>query len=801
MERQTTLLDIYFGGEFLFSQMAEFNTNEVVLSNPEAVVEAIPQILDAAILAESLSGALETNAGLRCYSSGQTDCGVLEPAIAGIIFNEDLFRVDVFINPDFLAFSTTVVNTYLPASDTGWSFLQNLTVALAGDDNDFFDSQSLNAASLVSWKENRFLLGLSYADISDWTADNILLRRDYRGRNYQGGYFQTFNDASLRFIPEESMRGFRIASTLDTRADLDTSRGAELSVFLVNRSRVSIFKDERLVSSRSYDAGNQVLDTGLLPGGAYPITLEIEDASGAVRREQRFYVKSSQFPPPDQLLWGVEVGELTLRNTEEFIPEALDVFYAKFSASKRVGASTALKGGIAARDELGLLELGISQLNPYFELDLNAAASTEEGYGASFIGRTRWRTVTLSINYRQTWADDFEPEDRLLLESSQLPDFPELLDEEILPPDTGRTVTNLAWFAGDSRQTNVNLTWFVWGGTFTAKAQEAKTEIQNNLREYTLDYQKPFLRTADRELYANLQFSEINGLKQGLVGITYRWGKGNFTNNVWAQHQQRKPPDENWERDTEYAVSSSWRDRERPRGDLNVIGRASHRSQFDDVSVSTRWRDRFGEFNGAVEHISDDNSRNLITGDFSTSFAVADKQFAFGGEELSRSAIVVSISGDQQADTWFDVMVNGTRRGYAKVGEKTLISLRPYQTYDVEILPRGAGFVSYEEKREKVTLYPGNVANLHWDASRVNIVFGRLLDQNGDPIENAVLRGASGLAITGQLGFFQAEIKTTQQTLKAVTPASECDIDLPDYSVQNGIAQIGDLRCVTRSRQ
>jgi hypothetical protein len=86
----------------------------------------------------------------------------------------------------------------------------------------------------------------NYSNISNWTADDILVRRDFQGREHQLGYFRTVNDASLRFIPEASLRGIRTASTLDTRTDLNTSTGRELSIFLVNRSRVSLFKDGRL---------------------------------------------------------------------------------------------------------------------------------------------------------------------------------------------------------------------------------------------------------------------------------------------------------------------------------------------------------------------------------------------------------------------------------------------------------------------------------------------------------------------------------------------------------------------------
>ena len=81
--------------------------------------------------------------------------------------------------------------------------------------------------------------------------------------------------------------------------------------------------------------------------------------------------------------------------------------------------------------------------------------------------------------------------------------------------------------------------------------------------------------------------------------------------------------------------------------------------------------------------------------------------------------------------------------------------------------------------------------------SPVNIVFGRLLDQQGDPIQNAVLRGAAGLAMSDDYGYFQAEMKTSVRSLRVETWNVECMLELPDYEVSNGIAQVGNVSCDT----
>jgi len=787
LEKQTTLLDVYFGGQFLLSTLTEFNTDEIQFVDPRAVAERIPGLIDRDEVIAALDGVLPANAQLRCYTRNQTNCGILEPDVAGIIFDEDRFRVDIFVSSEYLTLQAIPRQAFLPESDAGWSFLQNFGTAFAGNDDDAFDTMSLNAASLLAFEETRFLLSTSYSNVSDWTADDILIRRDFQGRENQLGYFRTVNDASLRFIPEVSLRGIRTASTLDTRTDLNASSGRELSVFLVNRSRVSLFKDGRLVSSANYDAGNQMLDTARLPNGAYPITIRIEDASGRSRDEQRFYVKSSRFPPRDQALWGLELGEQVLRNSEDFIPESEGVFFGRFSASKRVTDSLAVNGGMAVRDRDGILELGIDRLNPYFDIQLNAAVSNDNGYGLSADLRTRWEDITFGANYRETWADD---------------ELRDKLDSGDLTPGEATDLTaELYWFGQDSRQWSANLAWYLWGGTVNVDARNTQITSQENIEEYSISYFYPIIRTGRYRLDLDMEASEFNDSTQVLLSLQFRWDQENFTHSAISQYQHRDFNNGRTDDDLEFELGTNWRDQSVDARDLTLNARVSHRADYDDATAGMRWKGAYGELNAEARHESRDSaSQTSYTGGYYSSFAMTQGGLAVGGEEQSRSGIMIDLVGEGLDNTWFDVMVNGSKRGVARVGTRNLVTVQPFNTYEVEIIPRGEGFVSFDQRNEKVTLYPGNVATLTWDVSPVNLLFGRLLDSAGTPVANAILRGAAGLAMTDENGYFQAELKSSVHSLQAETRTSYCDFELPDYTTTNGIALLGTVSCEAKPK-
>lgn len=785
LEKQSTLLDVYFADEFLVSLLGEFNTNEVEFAAPGEIAQRIPGLVNRLLVEQALRGPLDANAQLRCYTRGQPNCGALEPEVAGIIFDEDRFRVDIFVNSEYLALQVIPRRAFLPASDAGWSFLQNFGNAFAGDEDDAFDTYSLNAASMLAHRETRFLMTTNYSNISNWTADDILVRRDFQGREHQLGYFRTVNDASLRFIPEASLRGIRAASTLDTRTDLNTSTGRELSIFLVNRSRVSLFKDGRLVSSRNYDAGNQLLDTSRLPNGAYPLIIRIEDASGRSREEQRFYVKSSRFPPRDQTLWGLELGEQVLLNSEDFIPESEGVFFGRFSMSKRVSDNMAVNGGLAVRDSDGILELGIDRLAPYYDLQLNTAVGSDNGYGLSADARTRWGDFTLSGNYRETWTDNELP-------NGLGPGGEE--EEQLL-------ASGLTFFGEDSRQWATTLTWYVGGGSLNLLARNTRLTGQQNTKEYSMSYLYPIIHSGRYRLDLDLEASEFNDLKQVLVSLRFHWDKGNFSSSAASQYQYRELNNNDSDNDLEYEVSTSWNDRSPEARDLSITGRASHRADFDDATAGVNWRGRYGELESEVRHErQDDFSRTSFVGSYYSSFAWTKGGLALGGDEQSRSAIMVELIGEDTGDVYFDVMINSTRRGTARVGSRNLITIRPFETYLVEIIPRGDGFVSYEQRSERITLYPGNVATLSWDVSPVSVVFGRLFDQYGEPIQNALLRGAAGLAMTDEYGYFQAQVKTSVRALTVETRTFKCEFELPDFETVNGIAMLGSQTCLRDSR-
>ena len=97
--------------------------------------------------------------------------------------------------------------------------------------------------------------------------------------------------------------------------------------------------DGRLVSSRSYGAGNIELDTSVLPKAPIPAPAH-PDSNGSVEEQTRFFVKNSQVPPSGHPIFYAYGGMLANTRAHHPISASSTLFY-------QVGAAWRLSNHLA----------------------------------------------------------------------------------------------------------------------------------------------------------------------------------------------------------------------------------------------------------------------------------------------------------------------------------------------------------------------------------------------------------------------------------------------------------------------
>ena len=390
---QSTQADVYFRDQLVVSTFIEFDLEHVWFLAPEEVVEAIPTLIDPEKILVALTGELDSNSHLLCNSRVRENCGVLEPEVAGIIFNEARFRIDLFVHDDELEIQMLVGDRYLPAPTADWATLHDVSLSASGQYGQ--NQYNLAAESFVSKGGGR--VRVRYGMTNNGAAlHEASWQWDKRDREFEAGVFRSARGSSL-FINDLRLLGVRFGSSTKTRRDLDNALATPILIFLDRRSRVDILRDDQILDSRFYDAGNHQLDTTRLPDGAYDITVRTVDAAGAENDEQHFFVRNSLLPPLGEQQFYIEAGAFT-EDYGSSLPEPIGGGWLRGGLSRRLTSNFALEGEALLSDEVSLLQGGAYFLGRNWQVHSGLLASDRGDHGYSLRGQYQRKRVSLSVN-------------------------------------------------------------------------------------------------------------------------------------------------------------------------------------------------------------------------------------------------------------------------------------------------------------------------------------------------------------------------------------------------------------------
>lgn len=755
LEPQTTEVDVYFGGLFLLSTFATYTPTDITFLAPDAVVGKIPGLLDPEVAIETLTSPLPTHSELACLKKNQSNCGQLTTDSLEIIFDENRFRVDIFIGSLLLAVRGTDIDKFLPPSSAGASLLHQINAAFTGVDGNN-NIYNITNSTTLSYKETRIFALSNITTDEDFTVDTLALEREFSGRLYQAGFFRTSN-ANLLFINETDFAGISIGSSLDTRNDLDQSAGNELQIFLESRSRVGIFKDGRLISTRIYDAGNQILDTSQLPGGAYDVELVIRNSFGQIREETRFYVKTNDIPPLGQTLYFFDFGELVLKEAGKTLPSTTGESVLRAGISKRLWQDFGAQLGVMKQEDASVIEAGIFKLGRVYDLNFHLASGNKDDFGLGINARVRAGRTTLNANLRQTWIDS---------------------DTSLMGKET--------------LQVNLSFSFPLGGGLLNLTGRYNE-QIDRTDRNIGVRYNFPIYTFGSSLVDVDIQVTRDNGDLLVLFGARLSRIQDRWRNEISSQYFYENPEDLKKDSGFINDLATTWNDGDKYISDVTWNMRAIDQQNDRNLDTNFEVISDKGRLNLDASYSVETDQLNYGA-NFATTFIANKNTISFGGRSQARSALVMAIEGDVE-DAYFDVQVNGAVRGSAKIGEKTVIGIQPYDTYEVVLIPRGDSLVDFTDQTQTATLYPGNVVTMTFKATRVLVAFGQIVDENGNPVTNALIRGVIGLATTDEFGLFQAEIDSTVVELDVRTRTSQCKVQLPDFDSSDLVITLQELVC------
>ncbi len=762
---QTTQLDVYYGGRLQVTTMARYELDTIEFLNPAEVVMAIPNVADRLMVEEALTGPLQANADRICRYPGQADCGVLEPPIAGVIFDETRFRLDLFVAPFALKAQTVHTSKFLPAPTADFSSLHMVSMSLSGGDGFEQNGYNFGATSLIAKRADRLSARYDFSD-DGFSVTELSWQRDMPGWQYEVGSFRS-PGRSIAFLGERDIIGARVGTSLDTRADLDTAEATPIYLFLNQRSRVDIRRDGQLLDSRFYDAGNQQLDTTRLPDGAYDIEVQVHDGSDQDSQQRYFFVRSARLPPLDQPLSFLEIGSLA-QTGDRAVPEPGFNLWLRTGIAKRFVANFGVETELVQNAGTTLLQGGVFLFGRGWQLEAGLLGSSRSDRGYSVRGTVRRGETAVGLDLRRVRAasdadvaDVFDPVPQSYTQGSFTLSLP-LLE-----------------------------------GRFIARAQLDQRGTDGSNTALGVSYSRSLLRRAGLMVDLNIDATRDPTDSMLRIGIRGYWRRDQTTVSVKPHIAARLSDNSNSGNSSTKLLLDARATRNNLETDFGEIDSSVFTASDIDtrtIGVGASSESTFGYGNVDLQHTNGlDSDRLSYTANARFSVISDNKKMAWGGQRSDLSAVVLDFSGD--ADTNFAVLVDQQPAGLVQSDKRNVIGLRPYRTYEITLVPRGETFVDFDQRVRSVTLYPGNVATLQYEANAVTVVVGQIVDRSRLPVANARIDGIAGYAGTDENGWFQIEIAGAQPLTIRRADQEPCRVELPLLEAERGIAVVNTLVC------
>jgi|GEM_PF-4200603 len=184
--------------------------------------------------------------------------------------------------------------------------------------------------------------------------------------------------------------------------------------------------------------------------------------------------------------------------------------------------------------------------------------------------------------------------------------------------------------------------------------------------------------------------------------------------------------------------------------------------------------------------------RNLRMG---TGLAISGGNISLTNTKRSKQGILVTVNTKGKNGA-FKVYLNGGGKHVVKGNSSAFIPAQPYRTYKISVSSKSAERFKVKEKIKMVTIYPGNVDHVEFNAYQIYAIISQLVDEADKPISNASLEGGRFFDQTDESGNFQFDIRADQKELIFnKSSGDKCVAVLPDQEVESGYLEIPKLVC------
>lgn len=777
LQPQRTVVDVYYGGQRVGEASVVYQPGAFRFDDVGALLALLPKLVDPAATAairQSLADShLDPHLPLACGPNQSANCGELRPAVAGVIFDQQRFRVDIFVAPEMLKVRPGLDRGYLDAPTAGLTLVDSLGATIAGSD-DGQTNYTIQNRTVIGDGAARLRSETSISSGIGFHVETLAAELDRPDLRYSAGLFWA---PGMDLLGRRKIFGAGIGSQIDTRLDKYLLQGSPLILFLPRRARVDIVRDGRLLASRTYEAGSQNLDTSSLPDGSYDLTLRIQEAGAGVREERRFFIKNALVAPMGQTLFFAYAGVLAKDDDQQPIGLSSTPYF-QAGVAYRFTPHLALDASLVGVNGKIVGEIGSYLFTGIGQLRAAGMASSRGDAGillqANSLGRSAFG---YAFDFRRVWSRSGAP----IIPTNGWPSQSfNMVDSN---PGQGA--------AGSFTQINANLTYRLGQARLGVSGYYRRDRQDTSYAVGPTAYW-PVLRRRGLELALDGHMTQSNQGRSGYLGFTLQLlrPRTSLSSSLGVRSASADT-----KAGTVAAIGGSWEHENVLGGEFSLAGAFERTPDEDSARVSASSRGEYGStFVDATRTLSGARKGTQYSASFQTGLAMTGNSAVLGGREIGEGSIVVRIAG-HATGTVFEVLVNDSPRGTLRAGSSLPLFLPPYRAYDVRIRPLDGDQASYDGRTRSVSIYPGTVASLEWKAEPVVAVFGRAILADGAPAAFADITATSGIGQTDGQGYFQIETGTNEVLNVRTRDGRTCRLIIGNLRITNGYAPLGEQRC------
>lgn len=811
-ESVSTEFDVTFQERAIGSFRATFDNGQLLFADPAAVARALGPGVDTAAATAFLSRPLSANEQFRCRPGVMlgVGCGLLPGDASGIIANPEAFSVTLFLSRQYLVSAISGPRMLGPAM-SGPSLIQTARFAVARDGNSG-TSYGGTFDTLASLGQNALIAQTTLSDTEGLRAQQLYAQRIWSDRRAAAGLLQDFQ--SLIFTNYRVL-GAELSSFYGTLLDATNDTATPLEILMPQRGQVEIYRNDVLITAARYEAGLQLLNTAALPEGAYTVRIVARDGARVMLDQTRAFSKISNLVPPGKTAFRFRAGARTEdnflsvdgRGGPGFLPRTTGEVVLSASGQRRVGRSIAASATVTSFDSRVFGETSMQFFRGRFSGLAGVGVGSDGTYSALVSTNIQLPRISFYVSARTTQAPDnvlpIAIDDRYRAFFRSQDTVFGSVQTRVLGGSLGLSgsYTRSSDFpkryaVGLQYNRSVDLPW---AASALLSAGVTKSDFDTRVG-FTIS----FFKRVDRKTTASFTGGGyyVGNSQPGTGG---RKGFSPVGEAVLSRREQVGPVDLVAEAGVGTDVD----------GD-RAFGRLRTQSTYGSADAAVQWQKRpFGD--AATSY--------LFNGE--TGFAIGGGGAKIGMRDPAEAMVMLDLSdiraparedaastagtgsggtqngndGNQLAAGGYRITVDGRPYDYIEPGRRVALGLTAFREYQIGLKPEGAPQFDIDSTRRKVTLYPGNVVRMRFEAQRVISLFGQILLEDGSPAAQARIEAGTDYAVADDRGYFTvtAPLSSTIAIRRADGGACvERSIrSLIDAKTPSVLYRFGKIRCST----